>query len=163
MTKAAKNSCITEFNESDYLILSLFEQHHKACIDSGARHRRSVSGNIEPSPQPCPYLTCNVSFSSDQQKALASFIMLKSLLKLPNQQKKKKKKKSNFQSTAWARHSKPYSVTRVSAHIRVVYINDPITVTGGKCKQDIVISVCITTACLTVWETTSKLLMTCNP
>ena len=97
MTKAAKNSCITEFNESDYLILSLFEQHHKVCIDSGARHRKSVSGNIEPSPQPCPYLTCNVSFSSDQQKALASFIMLKCLPKLPNQQQQIK---SNFQSTA---------------------------------------------------------------
>jgi len=33
---------------------------------------------LNPSPRPCPYLdTCNVSFSSDQQKELASFIELK--------------------------------------------------------------------------------------
>ena len=120
---------------------------------------------LNPSPRPCPYLDmCNVSFSSDQQKELASFIelkqpthlincevkpssqgdkleiTLKSFRKLPNPNHQNKTKNLTCRSTA-CRHSNPYSVAKVTLHseflphIKVVYVNDPITVTGGKCKR----------------------------
>ena len=41
---------------------------------------------------------------------------------------------------------------KVTVDIKVVNITEPLTVTGGKVKQDVTVSDSTTTACLTLWN-----------
>lgn len=41
---------------------------------------------------------------------------------------------------------------RVSAKVKVAYLNEAVTVTGGSRKQDVVVADSSAWACLTLWE-----------